>query len=111
MAARPSRHQIGREAKAIVALAFRNGLIEQLHAGRPCPTCLEHDEVSRITDHEMKAIMKNAVNQAYSLLLLKTESPNEYERRFTSERDMRPIGTSLTSRQFATVQHRTPALR
>jgi hypothetical protein len=27
------------EAKMIVALAFRNGPIEALHAGKPCPTC------------------------------------------------------------------------
>ena len=27
------------EAKALVALAFRNGPIEDLHAGRPCPAC------------------------------------------------------------------------
>jgi len=33
------RRQIAREAKAIVALAFRNGPIEQIHAGRSCPTC------------------------------------------------------------------------
>ena len=27
------------EAKALVALAFRNGPIEDLHAGKPCPSC------------------------------------------------------------------------
>lgn len=27
------------EAKALVALAFRNGPIEDLHAGRPCTVC------------------------------------------------------------------------
>jgi len=31
------RRQLAREAKAIVALAFRNGPIESLHAGTPCP--------------------------------------------------------------------------
>ena len=33
------RRQLAREAKAIVALALRNGPIEDIHAGRPCPTC------------------------------------------------------------------------
>jgi hypothetical protein len=75
-----SRRQIGREAKSIVALAFRNGPIEQLHAGRRCPTCTEDASFSRITDEEMKTIMKNAVNRVYALLLLKTESADEYER-------------------------------
>jgi hypothetical protein len=27
------------EVKALVALAFRNGPIEDLHAGRPCAVC------------------------------------------------------------------------
>jgi hypothetical protein len=27
------------EAKALVALAFRNGPIEDLHAGKPCEIC------------------------------------------------------------------------
>jgi len=74
------RQQIAREAKAIVALAFRNGPIENVHAGRKCPTCANHDEYSRITDEEMKAIMKNAVNQMYKLLILKAQRPEEYER-------------------------------
>ena len=51
------RRQVAREAKAIVALAFRNGPIENIHAGRPCPTCSDQAGYSRITDAEMKAIM------------------------------------------------------
>ena len=31
--------EIAAEAKALVALAFRNGPIEDLHAGKLCPTC------------------------------------------------------------------------
>ena len=73
------RRQIAREAKAIVALAFRNGPIEEIHAGQSCPTCAGRTGISRITDHEMKAIMKNAVNRLYELLLLKEEDPVEYE--------------------------------
>ena len=72
------RQQIAREAKAIVALAFRNGPIEEIHAGRSCPTCTGRAGFSRITDEEMKSIMKNAVNRVYELLVLKEEDPVEY---------------------------------
>ncbi|MGH9631736.1 MAG: hypothetical protein ACRD7E_25800 [Bryobacteraceae bacterium] len=73
------RRQLAREAKAIVALAFRNGPIEDIHAGRPCPTCTGQASYSRITDAEMKLIMKNAVDHVYALLSLKVERPEEYE--------------------------------
>lgn len=73
------RRQIAREAKAIVALAFRNGPIEQIHAGRSCPTCTGRAGFSKITDDEMKLVMKNAVNRLYELLLLKEEDPVEYK--------------------------------
>jgi hypothetical protein len=56
------------EAKAMVALAFRNGPIEDLHAGRPCTICSGNREISHISDEEMKAIMKSAVNTLYRLL-------------------------------------------
>jgi hypothetical protein len=74
------RRQIARKAKSIVALAFRNGPIEQLKAGRPCPTCAEDASFSRISDDEMKTVMKNAVSRLYALLLLKAENAQEYER-------------------------------
>jgi hypothetical protein len=73
------RQQIAREAKAIVALAIRNGPIEQIHAGMPCPTCAGQSGFSRITDDEIKLITKNAVDHVYALLVLKTEQPGEYE--------------------------------
>jgi len=73
------RRQVAREAKAIVALAFRNGPIENIHAGKPCPTCSDQAGYSRITDEEMKAVMKNAVNKLYALLLLKSSDPDKYE--------------------------------
>jgi hypothetical protein len=56
------------EAKALVALAFRNGPIEDLHAGRPCTVCSGNREISHITDEEIKAIMKSAVNTIYRLV-------------------------------------------
>ena len=42
------------EAKALVALAFRNGPIEDLHAGRACAACNGNPEISHISDEEMK---------------------------------------------------------
>jgi hypothetical protein len=42
------------EAKALVALVFRNGPIEDIHAGRPCEICNGRPELSHISDHEMK---------------------------------------------------------
>jgi hypothetical protein len=58
--------------------AFRNGPIEDLHAGKPCPTCEGNADYSRISDAEMRVIMKNAVNQFYKLLRLKVEDPDPH---------------------------------
>ena len=77
---RPIDPQLAREAKAIVALAFRNGPIEKVHAGKLCPTCSAGSEYSRITDDEIKAIMKSAVDRMYALLRLKTSDPDGYAR-------------------------------
>jgi hypothetical protein len=57
--------KLAEEAKAVVA--FRNGPIEDVHAGKPCPTCHSDPAYSRISDAEMKLIMKNAVDCIYSL--------------------------------------------
>jgi hypothetical protein len=73
-------HKLAREAKAVVALAFRNGPIEDVHAGEPCPVCSGRPGVSRISDDEMRLIMKNAVNCLYRLLRLKSSDPEKYER-------------------------------
>jgi hypothetical protein len=67
------------EAKALVALAFRNGPIEDLHAGTPCPACIGRAEVSRISDDEMKAIMKSAVDALYRLLWKRDYDPRDYQ--------------------------------
>lgn len=69
------------EAKAIVALAFRNGPIEDIHAGTPCSACSGKPGVSRISDEEMKLIMKNAVNVVYKLLKLKSTDLDGYIRK------------------------------
>ena len=79
----PHRDQLAKEAKAIVALAFRNGLIENVHAGKPCPVCEGKSEFSHISDREMRLIMKNAVDQVYALLCLKKEDPAGYRLRIS----------------------------
>ena len=71
--------RLAREAKAIVALAFRNGPIEDVHAGKPCPTCCGKRGYSRITDEEIKVIVKNAVDHVYKLLWLRERKPQEYD--------------------------------
>jgi hypothetical protein len=77
------------EAKALVALAFRNGPIEGLHAGAPCRECDGKADVSHISDDEMKSIMKSAVDTVYRLLWMRDYDPREYQeslargRRFT----------------------------
>jgi hypothetical protein len=67
------------EANALTVLAFRNGLIEQLHAGRHDPV-LDDPEVSRITNEEMKALMIEASERLAKLLHLKETAPEEYLR-------------------------------
>jgi len=66
--------KLAREAKAIVALAFRNGPIEKTH--------------EKITDNEMKAIMKNAVDYTYTFLVLKETDPARYEKEIKYGSDM-----------------------
>jgi hypothetical protein len=63
------------EAKALVALAFRNGPIEDLHAGKPCKVWSGNQEISHISDEEMKAIMKSAVTTLYRLLWQRDYDP------------------------------------
>jgi hypothetical protein len=71
--------ELVREAKAIVAMALRNGPIEDLHAGMACPTCSGEEGYSRITDAEMKTIVKNAVSQVFRLLWLRDKEPEAYQ--------------------------------
>ena len=71
-------HALAIEAKAMVALAFRNGPIEVLHAGKPCAVCSGNPAVSHISDEEMKAIMKSAVNTIYRLLWQRKHDSEAY---------------------------------
>jgi hypothetical protein len=65
------------EANAIVAYAFRNGPIEDLHAGESSEL-LNNPELSRITDDEMKVIMLNACQRVEQLLREKQEDAGAY---------------------------------
>jgi hypothetical protein len=70
--------ELATEAKSIVALAFRNGPIEDVHYGKECPLCAGGPEYSHITQDEMKKIMKHAVDTLYNLLWLKKNDPEKY---------------------------------
>jgi len=61
-------HALAIQAKAMAALAFRNGPIEASHAWKPCTVCSGNPAVSHVSDEEMKAMMKSAVNTLYRLL-------------------------------------------
>ena len=70
------------EANALVALAFRNGPIKDLHAGRPCAVCSGNREISHISDEEMKAIMKLGGNTLYRLLWRRDwDDPDAYNKK------------------------------
>jgi hypothetical protein len=66
------------ETKAMVALAFRNGPIEALHAGKQCPACAGSQGTSHISDEEMKTIMKSAVDKLYRLLWQRENDSKAY---------------------------------
>lgn len=73
----PDGFNLRDEANAIAAYAFRNGPIEDLHAGR-ASELLTNSTLSRITDSEMKQIMIYASERIEMLLRLKEESADEY---------------------------------
>ncbi len=75
------------EANAIVAMAFRNGPIEDLHAGRSSEL-LSDPELSRITDDEMKMLMINACEHVTKLLELKETDPEEYYKKIMAYNHM-----------------------
>ena len=66
------------EANALTAHAFRNGFLEDLHAGKPSPL-LEQPGYSRITDDEMKRLMVEASEKLARMLVLKQQDPAEYD--------------------------------
>ena len=66
------------EANSLTAYAFRNGFLEDLHAGKPSPL-LEQPGYSRITDDEMKRLMVEASEKLARMLVLKQQDPAEYD--------------------------------
>ena len=73
---------IREEANALTCCAFRNGYIEELHAGKHSEL-LEKPELSRITDAEMKKLMIGASSKLAELLAMKETNPDEYWRQLT----------------------------
>ena len=68
---------IREEANAIVSHCFRSGYLEDLHAGKYCEI-LKDDSFSRITDDEMKKLMKESCEKVCGLLRQKEEDPDSY---------------------------------
>ncbi len=66
------------EANAIVAFAFRNGPLEDIHAGEYSADLLENPELSRLTDTEMKQLMLFACEAMEKVLRLRDEEPDVY---------------------------------
>ena len=71
-------HTLALEAKMMVALAFRNGPIEALHEGKACAVCTGNSTFSHISNEEMKAIMKSAVDTLYRLLWQRENDSKHY---------------------------------
>ena len=69
---------LANEAKAIVATAFRNGPLENIHAGKLCPSCGGAPQYSHISQDEMKALMKYAVDTVYTMLCMREYDPANY---------------------------------
>jgi hypothetical protein len=71
------RFTLRQEANAITAGAFRNGLLEDLHAGKHSALLDDHS-LSRITDDEMRRLMIQASTAVARLLARKAEDPDRY---------------------------------
>ena len=68
---------IREEANAITVWAFRNGYIEQLHAGKHSEL-LETPGLSHITDAEMKRLNIDFSSKIAEILTLRDTNPAEY---------------------------------
>ncbi|HYE21800.1 MAG TPA: hypothetical protein VEA69_25395 [Tepidisphaeraceae bacterium] len=67
------------EANALVAMAVRNGPLENLHAGRSSPL-LDDDTLSRLTDDDVRTIMVFATRTVAMMLWMRDEAPEVYQR-------------------------------
>lgn len=75
----PGGFTVRDEANALTAYAFRNGLLEDLHAGASSPLTAD-PSLSRITQAEMKEIMVEASEKLAGLLGLRETDPDTYKR-------------------------------
>jgi hypothetical protein len=66
------------EANALTAFAFRNGFLEDLHAGKSSPI-LDQPGYSRISDDEMRRLMIEASANLEKMMRMKQEEPAKYE--------------------------------
>lgn len=72
------RHwSVREESNALTCCAFRNGYLEELHAGKHSEL-LENPGLSRITDAEMKKLMIGASAKLAELLQMKETNPKKY---------------------------------
>ena len=76
---RKRKWTVREEANAITVWAFRNGYIEELHAGK-YSELLEQPGLSRITDVEMKKLNIGISSKIAEILTLRDTNPGEYER-------------------------------
>lgn len=72
------KRTIREEANALTCYAFRNGKLELLHAGKHSEL-LDHPELSRITDGEMKLLMIEASERLAEALLLRDTDRDRYD--------------------------------
>jgi hypothetical protein len=70
---------IREEANAITVWAFRNGFIEDLHAGK-YSKLLKTPGLSRITDAEMKKLNIGISSKLAEILAMRDANPAEYEK-------------------------------
>ncbi len=73
----PGGFTVRDQANALTAFAFRNGLLENLHAGKSSPLT-DDPGLSRITDAEMKALMIEASTKLARLLEMRETDPEKY---------------------------------
>jgi hypothetical protein len=75
----PGGFTVRDEANALTAFAFRNGMLEDLHAGKSSPLTAD-PSLSRITNAEMKDLMIEASGKLAELLALRETEPKKYQR-------------------------------
>lgn len=70
---------IRQEANALVYCAFRNGFIEDLHAGRTLPEKYSDEKYSKISEEEMKKLMIESSARIAKLLKFKEKDLENYK--------------------------------